>query len=100
MRRARVEPPRRRAVAAAGRPEARADRILGVTTVSAPPLAVPSVLVVLPAPPGADTPAPDTMIAGLPLLRRIVLAAARAGFERILVHPRACPEPGLLDGTP
>jgi phosphatidylglycerophosphate synthase len=40
------------------------------------------------------------MIAGLPLLRRIVLAAARAGFERILVHPRACPEPRLLEGTP
>ena len=71
-----------------------------MTAVSAPPVAVPSVLVVLPTPPGAGTPAPDTMIAGLPLLRRIVLAAARAGFERILVHPRACPEPGLLEGTP
>jgi phosphatidylglycerophosphate synthase len=39
------------------------------------------------------------VIAGLPLVRRIVLAAERAGFERILVHPRACPEPGLLAGT-
>ncbi len=71
-----------------------------MTTVSAPPVAVPSLLVVLPAPPGTGTPPPDTMIAGLPLLRRIVLAAARAGFERILVHPRACPEPRLLEGTP
>jgi phosphatidylglycerophosphate synthase len=39
------------------------------------------------------------MIAGLPLLRRIVLAAARAGFERVLVHPLAGPEPRLLEGT-
>jgi phosphatidylglycerophosphate synthase len=39
------------------------------------------------------------VIAGLPLLRRIVLAATRAGFERVLVHPWACPEPRLLQGT-
>jgi phosphatidylglycerophosphate synthase len=70
-----------------------------VTTLSVPALSVPSVLVVLPAPPGAGAPPPETMIAGLPLLRRIVLAAARAGFERILVHPRVCPEPWLLEGT-
>ena len=74
--------------------------MVGVTTVAAPPVAVPSLLVVLPAPPEGSPPPPDTMIAGLPLLRRIVLAAARAGFERILVHPRACPEPRLLEGTP
>jgi phosphatidylglycerophosphate synthase len=61
-------------------------------------VSVPSVLLVLPAPPGKGLP-PDTVIAGLPLLRRIVLAATRAGFERILVHPRACPEPKLLEGT-
>lgn len=61
-------------------------------------VSVPSVLVVLPAPPGKGLP-PDTVIAGLPLLRRIVLAATRAGFERILVHPGACPEPRLLEGT-
>ena len=61
-------------------------------------VSVPSVLIVLPAPPGRGAP-PETMIAGLPLLRRIVLAATRAGFERILVHPRACPEPRLLEGT-
>ncbi|MGH7365191.1 MAG: hypothetical protein ACREKQ_12585, partial [Candidatus Rokuibacteriota bacterium] len=54
---------------------------------------------ILPAPPGAGSPSPETMIAGLPLLRRIVLAAERAGFERILVHPRACPSPRLLAGT-
>jgi 1L-myo-inositol 1-phosphate cytidylyltransferase / CDP-L-myo-inositol myo-inositolphosphotransferase len=61
-------------------------------------VSVPSALVVLPAPPGKGL-SPDTMIAGLPLLRRIVLAATRAGFERILVHPRACPAPALLEGT-
>jgi phosphatidylglycerophosphate synthase len=61
-------------------------------------VSMPSVLVVLPAPPGKGLP-PDTVIAGLPLLRRILLAATRAGFERVLVHPRACPEPRLLEGT-
>jgi phosphatidylglycerophosphate synthase len=61
-------------------------------------VSVPSALVVLPAPPGKGLP-PDTVIAGLPLLRRIVLAATRAGFARILVHPGACPEPRLLEGT-
>ncbi|HEY7038058.1 MAG TPA: CDP-alcohol phosphatidyltransferase family protein [Methylomirabilota bacterium] len=61
-------------------------------------VSTPSVLVVLPAPPGKGLP-PDTVIAGLPLLRRILLAATRAGFERVLVHPRACPEPRLLEGT-
>src|SRR5260370_16217237 len=39
------------------------------------------------------------MSAGLPLIRRIVLGAARAGFQRVLVHPRACPEPRLLEGS-
>ncbi|HEY7040948.1 MAG TPA: CDP-alcohol phosphatidyltransferase family protein, partial [Methylomirabilota bacterium] len=61
-------------------------------------VSMPSVLVVLPTPPGKGLP-PDTVIAGLPLLRRILLAATRAGFERVLVHPRACPEPRLLEGT-
>jgi phosphatidylglycerophosphate synthase len=70
-----------------------------VTTLAGPPLAGPSLLVVLPVPPGAEAPSPDTVIAGLPLLRRIVLAAARAGFERVLVHPLAGPEPRLLEGT-
>ncbi|MEX2220881.1 MAG: CDP-alcohol phosphatidyltransferase family protein [Candidatus Rokuibacteriota bacterium] len=70
-----------------------------MTTLSSTAVSVRSVLVILPAPPGASSPAPDTMIAGLPLLRRLVLAAERAGFERILVHPRACPASGLLAGT-
>ncbi len=39
-----------------------------------------------------------TPIAGLPLLRRIVLAAARAGFDTILVHA-AAGGPELVAGT-
>jgi phosphatidylglycerophosphate synthase len=70
-----------------------------MTVLAGPALDTPSLLVVLPAPAGAAAPPPETMIAGLPLLRRIVLAAARAGFQRVLVHPRACPEPRLLEGT-
>jgi len=70
-----------------------------VTTLSSTAVSVRSLLVILPAPPGAGAPPPETVIAGLPLVRRIVLAAERAGFERILVHPRACPEPRLLGGT-
>ncbi|MFI5377495.1 MAG: hypothetical protein ACHQ8D_22875, partial [Candidatus Rokuibacteriota bacterium] len=63
-----------------------------MTVLAAPALDTPSLLVVLPAAAGAGAPPPETMIAGLPLLRRIVLAAGRAGFDRVLVHPRACPE--------
>jgi phosphatidylglycerophosphate synthase len=70
-----------------------------MTVLAGSALDTPSLLVVLPAPAGAGAPPPETMIAGLPLLRRIVLAAARAGFQRVLVHPRACPEPRLLEGT-
>jgi phosphatidylglycerophosphate synthase len=70
-----------------------------VTTLASTAVSVRSLLVILPAPPGAGSPSPGTVIAGLPLVRRIVLAAERAGFERILVHPRACPEPRLLAGT-
>ena len=70
-----------------------------MTVLAGPAVDTPSLLVVLPAPVGAGAPPPETMIAGLPLLRRIVLAAARAGFQRVLVHPRACPEPRLLEGT-
>jgi phosphatidylglycerophosphate synthase len=70
-----------------------------VTTLSTTAVSVRSLLVILPAPPGAGSPSPGTVIAGLPLVRRIVLAAERAGFERILVHPRACLEPQLLAGT-
>jgi len=71
-----------------------------VTTLSSTAVSVRSLLVILPAPPGAGAPPPETMIAGLPLIRRIVLAAQRAGFDRILVHPRACPQLHLLVGTP
>jgi len=39
-----------------------------------------------------------TIVAGLPLLRRIVLAGARAGFDGILVHPAAGPAE-LVAGT-
>ena len=70
-----------------------------MTTLSSTAVSVRSLLVILPAPPDAGAPPPGTVIAGLPLVRRIVLAAERAGFERILVHPRACPEPHLLAGT-
>jgi phosphatidylglycerophosphate synthase len=70
-----------------------------VTTLSSTAVSVRSLLLILPAPPGAGSPPPETVIAGLPLVRRIVLAAERAGFERILVHPRACPQPQLLAGT-
>ena len=70
-----------------------------MTTLSSTAVSVRSLLVILPAPPGAGAPPPETVIAGLPLVRRIVLAAERAGFERILVHPRACPQPHLLAGT-
>ena len=70
-----------------------------MTTLSSTAVSVRSLLVVLPAPPGAGSPPPGTPIAGLPLVRRIVLAAERAGFDRILVHPRACPSWPLLAGT-
>lgn len=42
---------------------------------------------------------PATVVAGLPLLRRIVLAGARAGFDVVLVHRAAGPAE-LLAGTP
>ena len=70
-----------------------------MTTLSSTAVSVRSLLVIVPAPPGAGAPPPETVIAGLPLVRRIVLAAERAGFERVLVHPRACGEPRLLAGT-
>ena len=70
-----------------------------MTTLSSTAVSVRSLLVILPAPSGVDSPPPGTVIAGLPLVRRIALAAERAGFERILVHPKACLEPRLLAGT-
>ncbi len=64
--------------------------------------AVASLLFIPPDYAGAPTEvSPGTMLLGLPLLRRSVLAASRAGFGRIVV---LSPEPtglkGLLDGTP
>lgn len=59
-----------------------------------------SVLLVVP--PGAvgGSVAPSTRIAGLPLLLRIVLAATRAGFSQILLHPAAVHQDrSLLAGT-
>lgn len=44
-------------------------------------------LVVIPPEPGGVGPVPPTtLVAGLPLLRRIVLAGARAGFRRVLAQ--------------
>ena len=40
---------------------------------------------------------PATDVAGLPLMRRIAMAATRAGFDRILVHAPSVD--GLLAGT-
>ena len=48
---------------------------------------VESLLLVVPPEPGtAGSVSPDTVVAGLPLLRRIVLAGSRAGFSRMLVQ--------------
>lgn len=71
----------------------------GMTVVSAPTVAARHVLVVVPAPRDEQGVAPGTAIAGLPLLRRIVLTALRAGFDRVLVHPLACPDAALIGGT-
>lgn len=57
-------------------------------------------LVIVPPDAGDGHVAPTTRIAGLPLLRRTVLAATRAGFEKILLHPAAVPtDRSLLAGT-
>lgn len=58
------------------------------------------VLVIVPPRAGDDHVAPTARVAGLPLLRRTVLAATRAGFKKILLHPGAVPEDRtLLAGT-
>jgi len=56
-------------------------------------------LVVPPAPRTAPGVTPDTMVAGLPLLRRIVLAGSRAGFSRVLVQSGHEDAERLLGGT-
>ena len=59
-----------------------------------------SLLVVVPPEPGTATSvAPDTVVAGLPLLRRIVLAGSRAGFSRVLVQSGHDDAERLLAGT-
>ncbi|MFQ5962561.1 MAG: hypothetical protein ACE5MG_14320, partial [Candidatus Methylomirabilales bacterium] len=60
-----------------------------------------SVLVIAPSPDEQTPVSPDTMVLGLPLLRRSVLAATRAGFGRIIVlTPNPTGARHLLDGAP
>jgi phosphatidylglycerophosphate synthase len=59
-----------------------------------------SLLVVVPPEPGTATGvSADTVVAGLPLLRRIVLAGSRAGFSRVLVQSGHDDAERLLAGT-
>jgi len=61
---------------------------------------VESLLLVVPPEPGAGARvSPDTLVAGLPLLRRIVLAGSRAGFSRVLVQSVNDGVERLLGGT-
>jgi phosphatidylglycerophosphate synthase len=48
--------------------------------------------------PHGRSPAPTTLIAGVPLAKRIAMAGTRAGFERILVH--GLPAGAALEGAP
>ncbi|MBI4593794.1 MAG: hypothetical protein HY728_06215, partial [Candidatus Rokubacteria bacterium] len=58
-------------------------------------------MIVLPsAPEGGDSIPPSTLLAGVALLRRIVLAAGRAGFGRVLVGCPWSEDTRLLAGTP
>src|SRR5262245_12855799 len=44
-------------------------------------------LLIVPSGSGSPTvPPPTTVIAGLPLVRRIALAGTRAGFDRLVIH--------------
>jgi len=59
-----------------------------------------SLLLVVPPERGTATSLlPDIMVAGLPLLRRIVLAGSRAGFSRVLVQASRDDAERLLGGT-
>jgi phosphatidylglycerophosphate synthase len=61
---------------------------------------VDSVLLVVPPERGTATSvSPDIVVAGLPLLRRIVLAGSRAGFSRVLVQGDHDAAERLLGGT-
>src|SRR2546422_4006970 len=80
---ARVEP--------RGWPRRRAQRGVGLTN---------GLLLVIPPEPGvAERVPPGTLVAGLPLLRRIVLAGARAGFVGIRVHKALAGAEDLIAGT-
>ena len=58
-----------------------------------------SLLVVVPPESGGvDGVCPSTMVAGLPLVRRVVLAGAQAGFGRILARS-LCVKDDALAGT-
>jgi phosphatidylglycerophosphate synthase len=59
-----------------------------------------SLLLVVPPEPGAAASvSPDFVVAGLPLLSRIVLAGSRAGFSRVLVQSHHDDAERLLGGT-
>jgi phosphatidylglycerophosphate synthase len=61
---------------------------------------VDSLLLVVPPAPGSGARvSPDIVVAGLPLLRRIVLAGIRAGFSRVLVQSDPAAVDRLLGGT-
>src|SRR5438445_88842 len=90
---ARVEP--------AGRARDRATGSTGLsTTVTVSAQSVDSLLLIVPPEPAtAAGVSPDTVVAGLPLLRRIVLAGSRAGFSRVLVQSGHDGVERLLGGT-
>src|SRR3989449_5658104 len=70
------------------------------TAVAVSARSVDSLLLVVPPTPGAGARVPpDTVVAGLPLLRRIVLAGMRAGFSRVLVQSDPVGIGRLLGGT-
>jgi phosphatidylglycerophosphate synthase len=70
------------------------------TAVTVSAQAAESLLLVVPPEPGAAAGvSPDIVVAGLPLLRRIVLAGSRAGFSRVLVQSRHDDAERLLGGT-
>jgi 1L-myo-inositol 1-phosphate cytidylyltransferase / CDP-L-myo-inositol myo-inositolphosphotransferase len=70
------------------------------TAVTVSVQSVESLLLVVPPEPGAAASvSPAIVVAGLPLLRRIVLAGSRAGFSRVLVQGRLDDAERLLGGT-
>jgi phosphatidylglycerophosphate synthase len=62
-------------------------------------LSADGVLVVVPPDGAAQGVSPRTVVGGLPLLRRIVLAATTAGYARVLVPDGTPDVRDLLDGT-